>query len=174
MAESDDEKDIPDEGDDGPASLPDVPWDFEREFQDLAERERFLNLIAAGTHPTLAGIEVGWSPGRTRRVLADQDFAALAAEAATVLDARVEQVIVTSALRGREWAVKLYAFNRMSANWRDVRHIDVRHAVEFSPHLIRATTEVARETLRALTPGAIAELQESFIEADEVDDDDDL
>lgn len=170
MAESDDDSELPEEPEE--ERLPDVPWDFDKEFQDLAERERFLNLVAAGTPAVLAGIEVGWSPGKTRRILADRDFGDLVAEAATVLDARVERVIVALALAGREWAVKLYAFNRMNERWRDVRHIDVHHTHEFDAHVMRATAEIARETLRQLTPAAVAELQRTFIDVDEVEDGD--
>lgn len=141
-------------------------------FRDMTEREQFLNGVARGTPPLLAGIEVGWTPARYRKVMADKEFAALVNDAHLVLDARVENVILQKALAGVEWAVKLYAFNRMKHEWKDVRHIDVTHTLDMPQHVIAAAREEARLAISevARTAGGVAELQRAFIEADLVDD----
>jgi hypothetical protein len=167
---------------DEPPNDPPVDWGFvfpgdddgeydDALFKDMMEREAFLNAVARGTPVLLAGIEVGWTPARVRKVMSDKEFASLVNEAHLVLDARIEQVIFLKARAGVEWAVKLVVFNRMKDRWKDVRHIDVTHTLDVAPHVIAAAREESRLAVRELARGGgIAELQRSIIEADEVPD----
>jgi hypothetical protein len=129
-------------------------------FAEISARENFLDAVASGTDPDLAGIEVGWTPRKTRQVMADKDFAELVSLAQNALDLRISRVVAKKALGGHEWAVKLWLFNRRPDLFKDVRHIEVKHGVEVPAHVIAATRDAVRDgVLAAIGAGRLQELQ---------------
>lgn len=141
----------------------------ERDATDAFERMEFLELVGRGTLPELAAIEIGWTPAKLRRYRKDKGFSDLIDEAARLTDTRVEQVIVAKALLGVEWAVKLYAFNRMPDRWRDMKNVQIQHSIEVPAHVLEATREATREAVReAVLAGQIGTVQRQLIEAREV------
>lgn len=129
-------------------------------YAEMDARQKFLDAVAGGTDPDLAGIEVGWTPFKTRQVMADRGFAELVSLAQNVMDLRVARVIGHKALAGHEWAVKLWVFNRRPDLFKDVRHIEVKHGVEVPAHVIAATRDAVRDgVLAAIGAGRIGELQ---------------
>jgi hypothetical protein len=138
-------------------------------FSEISARENFLDAIAGGTDPDLAGIEVGWTPRKTRQVMADKDFAELVSLAQNALDLRISRVVARKALGGHEWAVKLWLFNRRPDLFKDVRHIEVKHGVEVPAHVIAATRDAVREGVReAILAGNVAQLQ-PYIEIEDAE-----
>lgn len=132
----------------------DVSW------AEITAREKFLDAVADGTDPDLAGIEVGWTPYKTRQVMADKGFAELVSLAKNALDLRISRVVAKKALAGHEWAVKLWLFNQRPDLFKDVRHIEVKHGVEVPAHVIAATRDAVRDgVLAAIGGGRLAELQ---------------
>lgn len=129
-------------------------------LRDIEERQSFLEKVADGTDPILAGYELEWSPAKTKKALADPDFAALVNEMRLIPGLKVSKVIYEKALGGSEWACKMVAYNDMPERWKDVRHIEVRNTHDLPPHL----QELARETVRdavlaTIGAGNVRELQ---------------
>jgi hypothetical protein len=140
-------------------------------FAEISARENFLDAVASGTDPDLAGIEVGWTPRKTRQVMADKDFAELVSLAQNALDLRISRVVARKALGGHEWAVKLWLFNRRPDLFKDVRHIEVKHGVEVPAHVIAATRDAVREGVReAILAGNVAQLQPYIEDAEVISD----
>lgn len=156
-------------------SVPIIPEDMTEEefcatldisYAELAKRQAFIDAVATGTDPLLAGIEMGWSIYKAKQVIAEMgDLIDLAQN---VVDLRVSAVIADRALQGHEWAVKLWMFNRRPDLFRDVRHIQHTHTDALQPHVIAATIDAVKEVTReALTGGRLRELQ-PVIEVGEV------
>lgn len=94
-------------------------------FDDIVERELFIDLVSHGTPPDLAGLEVGWTPRRTKRNMADPEFAELIAYAKIHRDDRIEKVLYEMALNHNFPAVQLILLNRRASEFRDVKKIEV-------------------------------------------------
>jgi len=132
----------------------DVSW------AEITARENFLDAVASGTDPDLAGIEVGWTPYKTKQVMSDKGFAELVALAQNAMDLRVSRVVASKALAGHEWAVKLWMFNKRPDLFKDVRHIEVKHAMEVPAHVVAATRDAVRDgVLAAIGAGRLGEIQ---------------
>lgn len=143
------------------------------DFDDLVARQNFLDRVSAGVPPRLAAIEVGWTPGRLRNLMKDRGWAILVEEAGMLVNDSVEAVLVEKALKGYEWAVKLWLFNRQPDRWREQKHVKVESTEDVSPSVIAATREAVREGILAAVMGGregVATVQRAAIEARVVDD----
>lgn len=137
-------------------------------YAELAKRQAFIDAVATGTDPTLAGIEMGWSLRKTKQVIGE--MGELIDLAQNVLDLRVSAVIADRALNGHEWAVKLWMFNRRPDLFKDVRHITHTHTDALQPHVIAATIDAVKEVTReALQGGRLRELQPAVIDAEVIE-----
>ena len=97
-------------------------------FADIAEKETFLDRVANGCPPLLAGHELRWSPKKTKEVMNDPEFADLVnAAIERGLDA-VEATLMRKAQEGNMAAITMVLFNRRADRWRDVKRIDITAA----------------------------------------------
>ena len=131
---------------------------------------RFLELIADGVGPISAGIEVGWSPAKTKRMMKDTEFAELVSFAQDQTIESVEKAMVDQAKKGNVRAGQFFLLNRAPDRWRDVKHIQVDQNTQLDVGVIVGVKEGVLEALRA---GGIKSLQPArdVIEADVVDGD---
>lgn len=137
-------------------------------FAEMQRRQAFIDAVATGTDPVLAGIEMGWTIRKTNIVI--KEMAELIEVAQNVMDLRVSAVIADRALNGHEWAVKLWIFNRRPDLFKDVRHIEHRHTNEMQPHVISATVAAVREVVTAaIGSGRVAELQPPILDAEVIE-----
>ena len=127
-------------------------------IEELRQRQRFIEAIGLGTAPTLAGLEVGWSLKKTARIVAEMDDLIKAAQ--NVADLRIGQVVIDLAHRGVQWAVQMYLYNRRPDQWKDVRHLEVKHTDTLPAHVLQATRDEVRALVEAtIGRGGVAELQ---------------
>lgn len=138
---------------------------------EMRERQRFIEKIGVGVDPLLAGLEVGWSIMKTRRITAE--MRELVDAARNIGELRIGQVVIDLAHRGVEWAVKLVMFNRRPDLYKDVRHIEVKHSDAQPAHVLRALREEMRAVVvEAARSGAVAQLQAPIIDAEVIEDGD--
>lgn len=146
---------------------------------DLAPRvedrqmRRFLELVADGTGPLNAGLEVGWSPSKTRRLMRDREFAEMVEIAEDQTIESVEKDLVNAAHRGNVRAIQFYLLNRAPERWKDVRHLEVKQTGQLEIGVIHGVKNAALELLQekgieALQPGGA--LDADVIDAEVVED----
>jgi len=140
-------------------------------FDDIVERELFLELIADGIPPTLAGFQVGWTPRQTKRNLADPDFAEICAAATDRMVDSIEKALVDLAKSKNLGAIQMVLYNLRGDKWKDVRRIEVKSEHTINIGEIGAAKQVVLELLReqgtrALQPGGGLDI----IDAEVVDD----
>lgn len=137
------------------------------DFDDMVEAERFLELVAHGVHPVNAGIEVGWSPAKTKSKMKDADFVDMVNGATDRANASIEEALYSKALAGNVSAIQMWLFNREPERWRDVKRIEVRaeHQVQIGvvESVKTGVLDLLRENgaaaLQALNPGTVIDVE---------------
>ena len=146
-------------------------------FADIAEKETFLDRVANGCPPLLAGHELRWSPKKSKEVMNDPEFADLVnAAIERGLDA-VEATLMRKAQEGNMAAITMVLFNRRADRWRDVKRIEVRTDATVTINSIESVKAAAIalladrgvDAMQALNAGTLDEI----IDAELVDDDGD-
>lgn len=149
-------------------SLEDFAAALDITYDEMLQRQQFIDAIALGTDPLLAGLEVGWSLTKAKRIAVE--MREIVDMAQNVVDLRISRVVAELALDGHEWAVKLWLFNRRPDLFKDVRHIEVKHGIELPAHVIAETREQVRERVReVIMAGGVAELQQPIIDAEVIE-----
>jgi hypothetical protein len=95
-------------------------------FEEMTAKEEFLTLIAQGVAPINAGIQVSWSPAKTRAMLRDAEFAEMVKDMQDCADGEIVQALFSRAKLGNVSAIQMWLFNRKPDEWRDVKRIEVR------------------------------------------------
>ena len=126
------------------------------QFDEMAAREQFVELVAQGVAPINAGIEVNWSPHMTKKKLKDPEFADIVAGALDRANASVEEALYRRALAGNVSAMQMWLFNREPDRWRDVRRIEVRSDHRVS---ITAVESVKAGVLELLREHGVEQMQ---------------
>jgi len=147
-------------------------------FDDIVERELFIELVADGCTEINAGLEVGWTPARTRRNLADPDFAALVDAARDRADGTIERALFHLAKGRNLGAIQMWLYNRSPERWRDVKRLEVKNETNVNVALVAATKEAILATLRDHGPAALQQnpqaltigLDDDVIEGEIVDE----
>lgn len=125
-------------------------------YDDPLERELFLMAVAAGTPPDLAGIEVSWTPRRTRLNLADPDFAEMVRMAQDRSLDSIELALYKLATEGKNLgAMQMILYNKRPVEWKDVRRIEVNQHTTISIGAVAATIEAAKALMREVGPAAL-------------------
>lgn len=120
----------------------------DRLFDDIVERELFLELVADGVTEVNAGFEVGWTPSRTRRNMADAQFRELVEAARDRADGTMEQVLFEMGKNKNFAAVQMWLYNRQPGRWKDVRRIEVHNELTVNLGLVASTKQSIIETIR--------------------------
>jgi hypothetical protein len=120
---------------------------------EMTEREQretftFLEEIRVGTGPINAGVAVGWSPAKVRRLLNDPDFAELVSTAKERLHEDIEATVYRLAKNGHVKAIQMVLYNERSEKWKDVRHINVQQHSTLDIGVVESVKTAARELLR--------------------------
>lgn len=135
-------------------------------FDDIVERELFLELVADGMPVTSAGFECGWTPFQTRRNLADGSFAELVRFARTRAVDSVEHMLFKAAKKGNLSAMQMILYNERPDQWKDTKRIEVRSDININVTEIKAAKEVTLQLLKErgvleLQPGGILDVESS-------------
>lgn len=143
--------------------------DVYADFEEMSEREQFLEKVAAGTPEMLAGHEVKWSPTKVKRVCAEPDFAELIAYAKIRAIDGVERTLFDIAMKGNMNAIAMILLNKRPSEFRDVKRIEIasEHAVKID--VVHSTKTALLEMMRDQPAATIAALQAGARDADVVD-----
>lgn len=141
--------------------------DFEREFEDMAKRSEFLELVADGTPEILAAYQVGWTRKKLRLYMQDPVWREMVEFANDQMLDSVEKAMVQAAKKGNLGAMQMVLYNRRPDRWRDLRRIEVKQDVTVTTVEVNAAKQAALELLRehgiaSLQPGN----QLDFIDAE--------
>lgn len=128
-------------------------------FDDMVAAERFIELVAVGIHPVNAGIEVGWTPARTKARMRDPEFADMVQGACERANATMEQALYAKGLAGNVTAMQMWLFNRDPDRWRDVRRIEIRSDHRVSVTAVESVKAGVLELLRSQGVGAMQALE---------------
>ncbi len=139
------------------------------QFDEMASRERFIELVAMGVSPVNAGIEVNWSPMQTKRKMKEPEFADIIQGALERANASVEEALYARALAGNVSAMQMWLFNREPDRWRDVKRIEVRSDHRVSIGMVESTKTAVLELLRENGVGAMQALEAGIIDAEIVE-----
>jgi hypothetical protein len=142
-------------------------------FEGISEREQFLRLLKMGVGPINAGVEVGWPPAKTRRIMQEPDMALLVKDAVTQLDETIEFQLVEQAKKGNLTAIKMWLNTRMPERWPDITKVHVTHESTIQIGVVNSVKQAAIELLRehgvaALQPGGA--LDAPILDAEVIDD----
>lgn len=129
----------------------------EATLREAMDVERFLESIAQGVPPILAGIEVDWTPRQTEARLADPEFKKLVDIYMDMSIDSVEKALHKLATGGHLGAIQMVLYNRRPDKWRDQRRVEIRTEHAAAPELVMAAREAIMAALNA--PGGIAALQ---------------
>lgn len=124
-------------------------------FDDIVERELFLELVADGTPPHLAGHEVGWTPRQTKRNVADPDFAELITFARLRRDDSIEKVLYDVARKGNMNAIAMILLNRRADEFRDIKRIEVKNTHEVKGEIVHSVKQSVLELIAEYGVGAL-------------------
>lgn len=116
-------------------------------FDDIVERELFLELVASGTPAHLAGHEVGWTPRQTKRNIADPDFAELIGFARLRRDDGIEKVLYDVARKGNMNAIAMILLNRRADEFRDIKRIEVKNTHEVKGEIVHSVKQTVLELI---------------------------
>lgn len=134
------------------------------EEKDIAAQAQFLEAIADGVPPVLAGIEVGWSPAETKRRLKDHEFSELVRVHLDMSIDSVERALHRLAVSGHLGAMQMILYNRRPQDWKDVRRIEVKTQSSVQVAVVTATAkQIALELLKqggaaAVQPGGVLDV----------------
>lgn len=139
-------------------------------FDEMVEVERFLELVAVGVAPVNAGIEVGWSPQRTKAHMKDPDFADMVDGALERANASMEQALYAKGMAGNVTAQMWWLMNRAPDRWRDVKRIEVRTEHKVSLTAVESVKAGVLQLIREQGVGAMQALEDpGIIDADVVE-----
>lgn len=142
-------------------------------FTEMTAKDVFIDLVAQGVPAVNAGIQVSWSPARTKAMLRDPEFADIVAGALSRANASIEEALYAKALAGNVSAMQMWLFNREPDRWRDVKRIEVRSDTRVSITAVESVKAGVLELLREQGVGAMQALDSGIIydaETDAVDD----
>jgi hypothetical protein len=138
-------------------------------FEEMTAKEEFLTLIAQGVAPINAGIQVSWSPAKTRAMLRDAEFAEMVKDMQDCADGEIVQALFSRAKLGNVSAIQMWLFNRKPDEWRDVKRIEVRSEHKVQIGMVESTKAAVLDLLRdqgvgamqALGPGTVIDVEEA-------------
>jgi hypothetical protein len=145
-------------------------------FNDIVERDLFVELIADGVPEINAGYEVGWTPTQTKRNLADPMFREIVTAARDRADGTIEAALFKLAKNGNLGAMQMWLYNRKPADWKDVRRIEVRQDTTINLAVVHSTKQAVLEMLATHGPGALQPtydppaIEAPIIDAEVIDD----
>lgn len=145
-------------------------------FNDIVERDLFVELIADGVPELNAGYEVGWTPTQTRRNMADPVFREIVEAARDRADGTIEAALFRLAKAGNLGAMQMWLYNRKPANWKDVRRIEVKNETTINLSVVESTKQAVLEMLTTRGAGALqpayepAAIEAPIIDAEVVED----
>jgi hypothetical protein len=142
-------------------------------FEEMMHIEQFIEFVAHGVHPVNAGIQVGWSPAKTKAMMRDADFADMIQGATERANASVEEALYAKAVAGNVSAIQMWLFNREPDRWRDVKRIEVRSEHKVQIGMVESVKSGVLELLRGEGVEAIQALGAGDIIDGEVVDGDD-
>lgn len=145
--------------------LPEVAPDTIEAFE-LEEKRQFLDRLAQGYGPDVAGGAIGWSPHRIKQILRDPDMQQLMKLVDSRLDQNVVRAMYLAAVTGNVTAGQFWLLNRRPEEWRDTKKIVVERNERVSIEVIHSVKQGALELLqeagiRALQPGGVIDVDES-------------
>ena len=142
-------------------------------FDDIIERELFIELVADGASEINAGFEVGWTPNRTTRNLADPGFRECVEFAKNRANGTIEQAMFKLGKNGNLGAMQMWLYNRAPERWKDVRRIEVKNDTTINLGLVGATKQAIIELMRSGGPAALQPAPaDDIIDGEVVDEDD--
>lgn len=140
------------------------------EFDRMAAKEEFIDLVARGASPVNAGVQVGWSPQHTRKMLKDEEFADLVMGSVERANGSIEEALYARAMLGNVTAMQMWLFNRAPDRWRDVRRIEVHADHRVEVRQVASTKTAVLELLREHGAGVMQALEAGTIYDAEVVD----
>ena len=137
--------------------------------KEMDQVSEFLEAVRVGTGPLNAGIAVGWSPAKVRRLMKDEDFVEMVEVAKERMLESIEQVLYEMSLRGHFKALQMVLHNERSDRWRDIKHIQIDKRETLDVGVVVSVKRAALETLREQGVAALQPAPE-IIEATVVDE----
>lgn len=128
----------------------------ETALMDMGAHEEFLELLVSGIGVHMAGYQVGWSPRKTKQMMADTDFAELIEAALDRKYDSIEKALHDQAVKGNMAAIQMVLYNRRPGQWKDLRRIEVKTDVTVNLGEVGAAKQAILEMIR--TQGAAAML----------------
>jgi hypothetical protein len=135
--------------------------------------EEFLDRIARGVPPHLAGYEVKWTPRKTEQMMADPEFSELIRYALDRGIDVVEAALMEKAQGGNMAAIQMVLFNRRADRWRDIKRIEVRTDATITIGTVESVKSAALALIAERGVNAIQELNAGEIVDGEVIEDGD-
>lgn len=117
-------------------------------FNDIVERDLFVELVADGVPEVNAGFEVGWTPAQTKRNLGDPMFREIVEAAKDRADGTIESALYRLARAGNLGAIQMWLYNRSPDRWKDVKRIEVKNDTTINLGIVASTKQAVMEMLR--------------------------
>lgn len=136
--------------------MTDLQADELLETDPLNQMARWLELISDGTPPLNAGIECGWTPQQTAKLMRDSEVQQLIEMAHAVADGTMVKSMFDQGKRGNMTAIQTWLFNRRPDEWKDVKRVVVTGDLKVDTTTIVTAREIAHELL---AEASVAELQ---------------
>lgn len=131
-------------------------------FNDIVERDLFVELVADGIPELNAGFEVGWTPSQTKRNMADPVFREIVDAAKERADGTIEAALFRLAKAGNLGAMQMWLYNRSPERWKDVKRIEVKNDTTINLGIVASTKQAV---LEMLTENGAASLQPPMMRA---------
>lgn len=140
-------------------------------FNDIVERDLFVELVADGIPELNAGFEVGWTPSQTKRNLADPAFREIVDTAKERADGTIEAALFRLAKAGNLGAMQMWLYNRSPERWKDVKRIEVKNDTTINLGIVASTKQAVIEMLRengaaSLQPPVVRAIETSARDTD--------
>lgn len=116
-------------------------------FNDIVERDLFIELVADGIPELNAGFEVGWTPAQTKRNLGDPVFREIVEAAKERADGTIEAALFRLARAGNLGAMQMWLYNRSPERWKDVKRIEVKNDTTINLGIVASTKQAVIEML---------------------------
>ena len=116
-------------------------------FNDIVERDLFVELVADGVPELNAGFEVGWTPSQTKRNMADPVFREIVQAAKERADGTIEAALFRLAKAGNLGAMQMWLYNRSPERWKDVKRIEVKNDTTINLGIVASTKQAVLEML---------------------------
>lgn len=139
-------------------------------FNDIVERDLFVELVADGVSEINAGFEVGWTPSQTRRNMADPMFREIVDAARDRADGTMEKAMFDLGTKGKNLgAMQMWLYNRRPDRWKDVRRIEVKNETTINLGVVHSTKQAVMELLRERGPMALQPAYEDIIDVEAIE-----